>query len=70
MRATAAFREKIMRDQLALDEYLEAWAGSDDLRRAAASTIKALSGACREIAAMRVLDHQALHAPRRRALYE
>ncbi|HMF24483.1 MAG TPA: class 1 fructose-bisphosphatase, partial [Pseudolabrys sp.] len=41
-----------MGDQLALDEYLEAWAGSDDLRRAAASTIKALSGACREIAAM------------------
>jgi fructose-1,6-bisphosphatase I len=41
-----------MRDQLALDEYLQAWAGTDDLRRAAVSTIRALSGACREIAAM------------------
>ena len=59
-----------MRDRLALDDCLQAWAGTDDLRRAAASTIEALSGACREIAAMRVLDHQALHAPRRRALYE
>lgn len=41
-----------MRDHLALDEYLKAWEGTDDLRRAAASTIKALAGACREIAAM------------------
>ena len=41
-----------MRDHLALDEYLQAWEGTDDLRRAIASTIKALSGACREIAAM------------------
>ena len=41
-----------MRDQLTLDEFLQAWAGTDDLRRAAASTIAALEGACREIAAM------------------
>jgi fructose-1,6-bisphosphatase I len=41
-----------MRDQLALDEYVQTWAATDDLRRAAAFTIKALSGACREIAAM------------------
>ena len=32
-----------MREQLALDEYLDAWAGTDDLRRAAASTVMALS---------------------------
>jgi fructose-1,6-bisphosphatase I len=41
-----------MRDQLVLDEHLQAWAGTDALRRAAASTIKTLSSACREIAAM------------------
>jgi fructose-1,6-bisphosphatase I len=39
-----------MRDQLALDEYLEAWAGNDDLRGAAASTVMALSVGCRDIA--------------------
>jgi fructose-1,6-bisphosphatase I len=41
-----------MRDQLALDEYLEAWAGNDDLRRATASTVMALSAGCRDIAAL------------------
>jgi fructose-1,6-bisphosphatase I len=41
-----------MREQLGLDEYLRAWAGTDDLRRAIASTIEALSGACREIAVL------------------
>jgi fructose-1,6-bisphosphatase I len=41
-----------MREQLALDEYLEAWAESDDLRRAAASTVLALSAGCRDIAAL------------------
>jgi fructose-1,6-bisphosphatase I len=41
-----------MRDQLALDEYLEAWAANDDLRRAAASTVMALSAGCRDIAAL------------------
>ena len=41
-----------MCDQLALDEYLEAWAGNDDLRRAAASTVMALSAGCRDIAAL------------------
>lgn len=41
-----------MRDHLALEEYLQAWEGTDNLRRAVASTIRALSGACREIAAM------------------
>jgi fructose-1,6-bisphosphatase I len=40
-----------MHDQLRLDQYLEAWAGTDDLRRAAASTIVVLTTACREIAA-------------------
>ena len=41
-----------MCDQLALDEYLEAWAGNDDLRRAAASTVMALSAGCRDVAAL------------------
>jgi len=41
-----------MRDQLALDEYLEAWAGNDNLRGAAASTVMALSAGCRDIAAL------------------
>jgi fructose-1,6-bisphosphatase I len=41
-----------MDNQLALDRYLEAWAGTDDLRRAAASTLTALAAACRDIAAL------------------
>ena len=41
-----------MRDQPALDEYLEAWAKTGDLHRAAASTVTALAAACREIAAL------------------
>jgi fructose-1,6-bisphosphatase I len=41
-----------MRDQPALDEYLEAWARNDDLRGAAASTVIALSAGCRDIAAL------------------
>jgi fructose-1,6-bisphosphatase I len=40
-----------MPDQLALDEYLEAWAETGDLHRAAASTVTALVAACRDIAA-------------------
>jgi fructose-1,6-bisphosphatase I len=41
-----------MRDQPALDEYLEAWAKTGDLQRAAASTVTALVAACRDIAAL------------------
>jgi len=41
-----------MRDQLALDEHLKAWAENDDFRRAAASTVTALSVGCRDIAAL------------------
>jgi fructose-1,6-bisphosphatase I len=41
-----------MDNPLALDDCLRVWAGTDDLRHAAASTIKLLSGACREIAAV------------------
>ena len=41
-----------MCDQLALDQYLDAWAGNDDLRRATASTVMALSAGCRDIAAL------------------
>ena len=41
-----------MHDQLALDQHLETWAGTDDLRRAAASTVTALASACRDIAAL------------------
>jgi fructose-1,6-bisphosphatase I len=41
-----------MHDQLALDQHLEAWAGADDLRCAAASTLMALTAACRAIAAL------------------
>jgi fructose-1,6-bisphosphatase I len=41
-----------MDNQLALDRYLEAWAGTDDLRRVAASTLTALAAACRDIAAL------------------
>jgi fructose-1,6-bisphosphatase I len=41
-----------MHDLLGLDRYLEAWAETDDLRRAAASTLVALAGACRDIAAI------------------
>jgi fructose-1,6-bisphosphatase I len=52
MRANRGVREEIMREQLAVDEYLQAWAGSDELRRAAASTVMALSAGCRGIAAL------------------
>ena len=41
-----------MHHQLALHQYLEAWAGTDGLRRAAASTLTALAEACRGIAAL------------------
>jgi fructose-1,6-bisphosphatase I len=41
-----------MSNQLALDEHLEAWAGTDDFRRAVASTVTALAAACRDIAAL------------------
>jgi fructose-1,6-bisphosphatase I len=41
-----------MPDQLALDEYLEAWAETGDLHRAAASTVTALAAACRDIAVL------------------
>ena len=41
-----------MRDQLALDEYLEAWAKTGAVHRAAASTVTALAAACRDIAAL------------------
>jgi fructose-1,6-bisphosphatase I len=41
-----------MRDQLALDEYLEAWAGTGDLHRAAASTVTVLAASCGDIAAL------------------
>jgi fructose-1,6-bisphosphatase I len=41
-----------MRDQLALDEYLEAWAKTGDRHRAAASTVTALAAACGDIAAL------------------
>ncbi len=41
-----------MPDQPALDEYLEAWAKTGDLHRAAASTVAALAAACRDIAAL------------------
>jgi fructose-1,6-bisphosphatase I len=44
--------EEIMDDPLALDDCLRAWAATDHLRHAAASTITALSCACREIAAV------------------
>jgi fructose-1,6-bisphosphatase I len=39
-----------MHDQLRLDQHLEIWAGTDGLRRATASTIIALTTACRELA--------------------
>jgi fructose-1,6-bisphosphatase I len=41
-----------MGDQPGLDEYLEAWAKTGDLHRAVASTLTAVAGACREIAAL------------------
>jgi len=41
-----------MRDQLALDEYLKAWAETGDLRRAAASTATVVAAACGDIAAL------------------
>ena len=41
-----------MRDQVVLDEYLEAWAKTGYLHRAAASTVTALAAACRDIAAL------------------
>ncbi|MFY9836831.1 MAG: class 1 fructose-bisphosphatase [Xanthobacteraceae bacterium] len=41
-----------MREQLALDEYLEAWAKTGDLHRAAASTVTVLAAACGDIAAL------------------
>lgn len=41
-----------MHDRLALEQHLQAWAGTDDLRRAAASTLMALAAACRDIAAL------------------
>jgi fructose-1,6-bisphosphatase I len=41
-----------MGDRLGLDEHLETWAGTDALRRAAASTVTALTAACRDIAAL------------------
>lgn len=41
-----------MHNQLRLDQHLETWMGRDDLRRAAASAIVALSGACRDIATL------------------
>jgi fructose-1,6-bisphosphatase I len=37
-------------DQLDLDRHLQAWAGSDELRQAAASTLTALAAGCRTIA--------------------
>ena len=41
-----------MGDRLGLDEHLETWAGTDALRRAGASTVMALTAACRDIAAL------------------
>ena len=41
-----------MGDRLGLDEHLETWAGPDALRRAGASTVTALTAACRDIAAL------------------
>lgn len=41
-----------MHDQLGLDQHLEAWAGTDSLRQAAASALTVLASACRDIAAI------------------
>jgi fructose-1,6-bisphosphatase I len=35
-----------------LEQHLDAWAGTDDLRRAAAATLTAVTAACRDIAAL------------------
>lgn len=41
-----------MSEKLVLEQHLETWAGTDELRRAAASTLTALATACRDIAAI------------------
>lgn len=41
-----------MHDRLDLDEYLQAWAETDEFRRATASTVTALAAACRDIATL------------------
>ncbi len=41
-----------MCDRLVLERHLETWAGTDERRRAVASTVTALASACRDIAAI------------------
>jgi fructose-1,6-bisphosphatase I len=41
-----------MGDRLGLNEHLQTWSGTDDLRRAAAATLTALAAACGNIAAI------------------
>ncbi len=39
-------------NKIDLEQHLAAWAGTDDLRRAAAATVAALAAACRDVAAL------------------